>query len=309
MDTGVFVLAAAEGVVTFAIDTIFDREKRSVISKGLGNYLAISHPNKYYSYYGHLKKNSLRVAIGDTVLVGDTIAEVGSSGNSTDPHLHFELYYDSLFVVDPFQGPCGNPSSLWLRTPLYETEVNVWDQGMHNQQVDIDDLRERAVTVTCCPFRFPKTSSNPLIYWAHLYGLKKNTTLTIEWYNPDQILWFEYDFTFDRDWWYYYLWSDILNTDLPEGNWYVRLVYEGNEIARQDFVVDGTTFNRDININEKCSSNSSQSLDELLRDKNVRIYNSTGMILSSLDKRQYTNQVLLVHYMDQNCLDKMFFIE
>lgn len=310
MDTGVYVLAAADGVVTFVIDSLFDREKTSVISKGLGNYIAIAHPNKYYSYYGHLKKNSAVVNVGDRVLAGDTIGQIGSSGNSTDPHLHFELYYDSLFVVDPFQGPCGNPSSLWLRTPFYETELNVWDQGMHNQSIGIDDLRERITTVECCPYRFPKTSSSPLIYWAHMYGLRKGKTLTIEWYNPDQILWFTYDFTFDRDWWYYYFWSDIFNTDLPEGEWYVRLMYDGKEVTRQDFLVDGTTSTKDKSPKD-CNRNWNL-LDDLTRaveSNKVQAFNVSGRMVSADRLRRMRGEMVFIRDINSECVQKVLLFQ
>lgn len=47
MDSGVNVLAAAQGVVTFVKDGLFDRETEGDVSKGLGNYIAIRHPNKF----------------------------------------------------------------------------------------------------------------------------------------------------------------------------------------------------------------------------------------------------------------------
>ncbi len=57
----------------------------------LGNYIVIRHGDGLYSLYAHLKKGSLRVADGDTVKAGDIIAEVGNTGMSTAPHLHFQL--------------------------------------------------------------------------------------------------------------------------------------------------------------------------------------------------------------------------
>ena len=55
MDAGVNVYAAEAGVVTYLVDTLFDRNKTAV-SGGLGNYVAIRHFNDFYTYYGHLKK-------------------------------------------------------------------------------------------------------------------------------------------------------------------------------------------------------------------------------------------------------------
>ena len=264
MDSSVNILAAADGKVVFVQDGLFDRETVSDVSKGLGNYIAIKHPNKYFTYYAHLKKGSLTVNVGDEVKAGDVIAEVGSSGNSTDPHLHFEVYFDSMYVVGPFIGGCGNNASLWLKQLPYDTSFVVWETGMHNELVDIDDLRNRINTVDCCPFTFPTQSSQPVLLWSHMYGLKKGSTLTVKWYTPDNQLWFSHDFTMERDWWYYYFWTYINNEDLPEGTWHVELEYEGNRVINQEFEVDeALTLNRAANTTSECASIETASLTEL----------------------------------------------
>lgn len=56
-----------------------------------GNYVLIDHGNGEYSLYAHLQPGSLRVKAGDAVTSGQPIAKVGSSGNSTEPHLHFQV--------------------------------------------------------------------------------------------------------------------------------------------------------------------------------------------------------------------------
>jgi len=56
-----------------------------------GNYVLIRHANGEHSLYAHLKQGSVRVQAGQSVSAGAQIAEAGSSGNSTEPHLHFQL--------------------------------------------------------------------------------------------------------------------------------------------------------------------------------------------------------------------------
>jgi len=56
-----------------------------------GNYVLIRHASGEHSLYAHLHQGSVRVNVGDTVTAGAQIAEAGSSGNSTEPHLHFQL--------------------------------------------------------------------------------------------------------------------------------------------------------------------------------------------------------------------------
>lgn len=70
-----------------------DQDKR--IAKGVdgiaGNYIVIDHGGGEYSFYAHLQPGSLRVQVGNTVHAGQPIAKLGSSGNSTEPHLHFQV--------------------------------------------------------------------------------------------------------------------------------------------------------------------------------------------------------------------------
>jgi lysostaphin len=57
-----------------------------------GNYVKIRHDNGDVTLYGHHRK--LLARKGDQVLQGDIIGEMGSTGASTGPHLHFEIHID-----------------------------------------------------------------------------------------------------------------------------------------------------------------------------------------------------------------------
>jgi murein DD-endopeptidase MepM/ murein hydrolase activator NlpD len=65
------------------------------LAKGLpgvtGNRVIIDHGDGEFSIYVHLKPGSVRVKAGQKVTAGEQLAQVGSSGNSTEPHLHFQL--------------------------------------------------------------------------------------------------------------------------------------------------------------------------------------------------------------------------
>lgn len=75
--------------------TRLQKEQGERLAKGLtaitGNYVMIDHGNNEYSLYAHLQPGSVRVHIGDQVKAGDAIGKLGSSGNSTEPHLHFHV--------------------------------------------------------------------------------------------------------------------------------------------------------------------------------------------------------------------------
>lgn len=81
--TGTPVKAAAAGTVTFA-----------GWKGSYGNLMVVTHSNGVQTYYGHCSK--LYLSAGATVSQGQTIAAVGSTGNSTGPHLHFEIRVNGI---------------------------------------------------------------------------------------------------------------------------------------------------------------------------------------------------------------------
>lgn len=84
---GAEILAAASGTVTTA----------GWVS-GYGNYTVIDHGGGTMTAYGH--QSSIIVSVGQYVEQGQVIGYVGSTGNSTGPHLHFEVYQNGS-TVDP----------------------------------------------------------------------------------------------------------------------------------------------------------------------------------------------------------------
>lgn len=80
---GAPVLAAADGVVTYA-----------GVMSGYGNCVMINHGSGIVTLYGH--GQTIYATLGQTVKQGDVIMAVGSTGNSTGPHLHFEVRKDGV---------------------------------------------------------------------------------------------------------------------------------------------------------------------------------------------------------------------
>jgi murein DD-endopeptidase MepM/ murein hydrolase activator NlpD len=66
---------------------------------GLGLHVIIDHGGGVTTVYGHL--STVLVADGDPVVAGDRLGDLGSTGNSTGPHLHFEVRRDGV-PEDPF---------------------------------------------------------------------------------------------------------------------------------------------------------------------------------------------------------------
>ncbi len=97
---GTPIIAAASGVVVFA----------GWSNKGLGHQVTLRHPDGNLTVYGHNQR--LLVTSGQNVERGQQIAEMGSTGYSTGPHLHFELHRQGRKAVNPIAFLPGQKPSL-----------------------------------------------------------------------------------------------------------------------------------------------------------------------------------------------------
>jgi murein DD-endopeptidase MepM/ murein hydrolase activator NlpD len=100
------VIAVADGTVVTAIDGIPENTPGEVNPEMLtGNAIIVQHTPSLYSLYAHLKTGSVRVKVGTKVKRGQTLGLCGNSGNSTEPHLHFQLQdaarFDKSWGVEP----------------------------------------------------------------------------------------------------------------------------------------------------------------------------------------------------------------
>lgn len=84
--TGSQLFAADSGVVVYA----------GWLNGGYGNFVVIDHGNGYQTLYEHL--DSIFVRCGDSVAQGTVIGTAGTTGNSTGPHLHFEIRFNGTSV-------------------------------------------------------------------------------------------------------------------------------------------------------------------------------------------------------------------
>lgn len=86
------VVAPAEGTVVIAEDGASDNPPGIANPQKLyGNHLVIDHGNGEYSLLAHLMRRSLTVKVGERVERGQLLGRTGNSGQSTEPHLHYQL--------------------------------------------------------------------------------------------------------------------------------------------------------------------------------------------------------------------------
>lgn len=103
------VVAAADGIVAY-----------NGVDAEYGNYVRIFHKERgAHTFYAHMQEPS-PLAVGSTVRAGQQIGKVGSTGNSSGPHLHFEVrtckedgsYVDTSYGFG--KGRCNPEAALWL---------------------------------------------------------------------------------------------------------------------------------------------------------------------------------------------------
>jgi len=114
------VVAGADGVVVKVVDGNYDRCRDSIIKMGVScrghekkaNYVQVRHDNGFHSLYYHFKKDTIAVKEGERVSCGQFLGYVGSSGESSMPHLHFEVVDPQGFSVDPYSP--DPEESMWV---------------------------------------------------------------------------------------------------------------------------------------------------------------------------------------------------
>ncbi|MCT4556634.1 MAG: M23 family metallopeptidase [Pelagimonas sp.] len=129
IETGVAVLAAAEGVVIRTRDSMpDDRHMRGVTTgNACGNAVLVDHTGGWQTLYCHMKRGSVRVNPGDRVQTGDHLGDIGLSGQTNHPHLHMTLLKNGKHI-DPFNpdgGACSDST-----TPLWDPSIPYIKTGL-----------------------------------------------------------------------------------------------------------------------------------------------------------------------------------
>jgi len=218
------VIAAAAGTIIYKNDGNFDA---NCSCSGTWNAVYIEHADGSETWYGHLKTGSLTTkAIGQSVSQGEYLGVIASSGCSTGPHLHFEVYDAGGNLIDPYSGPCNsmNTVSWWANQPAYrEPSINALfthDADPVHGCPDTDEETNFSNTFT----------PGQIAYFATYYHDQLNNDVTdFRIRRPDNSIWQSWSHTspntYNASWWY---WSYILPSSGPFGTWTFEVEYYGN---------------------------------------------------------------------------------
>lgn len=223
------VVAAESGAIVAKYDGYTDQNCSCATLQS--NSIHIQHNDGSQAWYWHLKNNSLTTKnIGDSVNTGEFLGIVGSSGCSTDPHLHFEIYDDQGNLIDPYAGNCNslNSNSWWAnQADYYEPKVNAV-------------LTHDAPPVFGCPAvnEIPnfRNCFNPgqRVYTGFYYtdqstGMTSNMRIR----RPDNTVWFSWNHT-SPDYYptgSYWYWYHTLPAEGPYGTWTVEVEFNTEIIS------------------------------------------------------------------------------
>jgi Peptidase family M23 len=144
MDRGFRIVAAAPGVVTTAVYANLRDRNCDVPDNPTLNYIEVANGDGTYTYYYHLRSNSMTVNLGESVQTGQVLGLAGSSGYSFGPHMHFEAadWLNGPYTPrDPWAGPDNPKPGLWISQPPYAgtQAFTVLDMGtMTNAAAGVD---------------------------------------------------------------------------------------------------------------------------------------------------------------------------
>ncbi len=214
------VIAAAPGTIIYKHDG--EPDMSCSFNNNKWNAIYIRHSDQSIAWYGHLKKGSLTSKnVGQTVSEGEFLGIVGSSGNSTGPHLHFEVYDKDEQLIDPYSGNCSSATSWWKTQPdYYEPAINAI--FLHNAPPDFKNCPIPDIPNIAEKFKPNTTVLTATYYKDQISGTTANYRLL----KPNGTVYSTWSKQFSDTWsssYWYWTWDNLSEI----GIWTFESSYQG----------------------------------------------------------------------------------
>jgi hypothetical protein len=228
------IVAAADGTIINKSDGNYDL---NCSCSGNWNAVYVMHTDVSVAWYGHMKSGSLTTKlVGQTVVKGEYLGSVGSSGCSTAPHLHFELYQDpaQTILLDPFQGPCNslNSNSWWEAQKPY-IDPQLLKIMIHDcSSISQPDVCPSNVYEMCEQYNIQAGSSPKFSVHFRQQQSGQVTNLLIR--KPNGTIYTSWTLTSPAtyiygSWWF---WTNTIPAAGPYGTWTYEVTDEGNTVIK-----------------------------------------------------------------------------
>lgn len=218
MEAGaVKIVAAAPGMIVGKYDGNFD--KNCAFNPGSWNAIYLRHDDGSLTWYGHMKNGSLTdKGLGDMVETGEYLGTVGSSGNSTGPHLHFEVYDADDNLIDPYIGTCNdwNLETWWADQPEYiAPEIN--RMQTHTAPPEFTTCPNPVITNEQNNFM----PGDPCYFALYAKDLSASDLCHLRITKADGSIWYDWNFNQPADYYVasFWYWFYNIPADAPEGVW------------------------------------------------------------------------------------------
>ena len=287
-DNGLEVIAASGGQIIYKNDGEYDRN--CSFNSNQWNAVYIKHNDGSVGWYGHLKNGSLTTKnIGESVVQGEYLGIVASSGNSTGPHLHFEVYEDDTYSYDKLIDPYSGPSNNWNNSSWWQTQ-----KPYKNPKINALTTNSNPPSFGNCPsteITNEKTifSTNELVYFIVFLKDQLGYNFNLKVYKPDNSIAFNWNRNLTQDysssyWWYNHI-VDV------EGQWRVECTLSTGEIINHYFTVDNSLSTNSYLL-ENTSIYPNPLKENLFVNAKVRV--NKLIIRDVLGKQIYESKVKLI---------------
>ncbi|MDC3253855.1 peptidoglycan DD-metalloendopeptidase family protein [bacterium] len=291
------VIAAATGTIILKDDG--NTDMNCDFSNPDWNAVYIEHADGSVAWYGHMKNGSLTSkTVGQMVTQGEYLGVVASSGSSTGPHLHFEVWTDNTYttLVDPWDGGCNsmNGGTSWWNSqkPYRESTLN---HLMTNNAPVVFNTCPTPATINEKD-TFVQGSS---IYFTTFYhDQQQNQVTDIRILQPNGTPWSTWSHTspatYTSSWWYW--WLNFPGTE-PIGTWTFEVTYEGN-VFTHDFQIEsvlpvelvsftGKKEEDEVALHWETASEAGNDYFEVQRSENGHHFETIGKVTGSGDSQSF----------------------